>query len=183
MKRRIIKISVVVLLSIILIFIVRSCVLSIARLDTPIPRDNMPLLKNIDSFTYIVDRAKEIFAAQNTDGSVKCVGVSFHSYSETIIVSVFKKGDDESENVEMKMSAADLKHINTINKVFKKWNGELFSVVAYKGQVNFLAYGGKYALIYRENAWYPSSFVPGKDKEGFYAERITFKWFHSYIKS
>ncbi|MBQ7779174.1 MAG: hypothetical protein IJ404_01665 [Clostridia bacterium] len=183
MKRRIIKISVIVLLSIISIFIVRSCVLSIARFGTQIPRDNTPFLENIDSFSYMVDRAKEFLDTQNTDGSVECVGLSFYSYNETIIVRVYRKTNDESENVEMKMTAADIEHINNINKVFEKWNGELFSVVAYKGQVNFLAYGGKYALIYRDNAWYPSSFAPGKDKEGFYAERITFKWFHSYIKS
>lgn len=183
MKLKLKKISVIILLSLTLIFIVRSCALSVARIGTLIPRDNTPFLKNIDSFSYMVDKVKEIFDSQNADGSVKCVGVSFFLYNETIAVRVYRKTNDESEDVDMKMTATDIEHINNINKVFKKWNVDLFSVVAYKGQVNFLAYGGEYALIYRDNAWYPSSFIPGKDKEGFYAERITFKWFHSYIKS
>ncbi len=181
MKRKIIKITVIVLLTLTLLFILRSCISGIMGFGALIPNDNTPFHKNKDSFDYIVNRVNGIFDEQNSLEPITNIYVLFYLHSESITVWVEPtKFGTEKNTFKLQMTADDIKHYENVAGVFKKWNMNLPDIAVYKGQVVFLASEMPYALIYRENGWYPSGFNPeGKTAEDFYSKRITLKWFHA----
>lgn len=181
MKRKIIKITVIVLLAFTLLFILRSCISGIMGFGALIPNDNTPFHKNKDSFDYIVNRVNGIFDEQNSLEPITSISVLFYLHDESITVWVEPtKFGTEKSTFELQMTADDIKHYENVAGVFKKWNMDLPDISVYNGQVVFLASEMPYALIYRENGWYPPGLNPdGKTPENFYSKRITFKWFHA----
>lgn len=182
MKRKIIKISVIVLSLVLLIFTARYCVLSIMRSGTKIPSYNTPLLKNLKSFNYMVDVAKYIYDSESKDVVVTKIAITFFAHEETIDVDVYGESNKEIRTYYIKLTPEILEKYKSVCNVFGEWNLEFRRIVVCDGQVNFYAEEAPYALIYREDGNSPTELVTGIAVDNFYTERIFFNWFHSYIK-
>lgn len=78
----------------------------------------------------------------------------------------------------LSVSADLIEHYDRVSKNFasREKNDGLWMIDAYDGYVVFISYA-PYAIIRHENGVKPKAFGP-YESNTFYAERISFRWFH-----
>lgn len=172
-----IKIAAICLAIILLIVFLRSCFVGVLGWKYGLFQYKINFWATNESFEYLADEVSEIFNESKKE------------YPEIDRITVYPNGTNilavhglkENKTIfskSLSVSAKLIEHYNKVSKNFasRKKNDGLWMIDAYDGYVVFISYA-PYAIIRHENGVIPKAFGPHKS-DTFYAERISFRWFH-----